>query len=161
MDERVLPDDATWENVNTFLDLLTYTLTPKIKEVLALRGIRFYEMEILDRYSLEIPVLCHSVIELYGISSEMVEKVQAQVGPNREQLEQCGKDLQVCHEIYCDRMAAHLNKLDKYLHDLMAFIPLWLRGIEKRRALMLKRSTDSLGAIEKSDVADVTAQLLS
>ena len=32
-----------------------------------------------------------------------------------------------------------MTDVDKALQDLVAFIPLWLEGVEKRRALLLKR----------------------
>ncbi len=34
-------------------------------------------------------------------------------------------------------------KVDKSLQDLVAFLPLWLQAIEKRRALLLRRAADA------------------
>jgi hypothetical protein len=36
-------------------------------------------------------------------------------------------------------MAVQMGEIDKALLDLVAFIPLWLEAIEKRRALLLRR----------------------
>ena len=44
-----------------------------------------------------------------------------------------------CHASFSRRLATLVTDVDKALQDLVAFIPLWLQGVEKRRALLLKR----------------------
>ncbi len=137
--ERTIPHHGTWENITTFLDLLLNSLSPKLREVLALRGIRFAEMEILDRYAMEIPAKCRMVIEIHDLGTQAIEEIQSQVGGSRLELEQCGVDLKTCHSVVSSRMAAHLNEIDQILRDLTAFVPIWLDNISKRRAMMLRR----------------------
>jgi hypothetical protein len=52
------------------------------------------------------------------------------------------------HRVLSRRMADLMSEIDQRLCDLLAFIPLWLEGIEKRRALLLRRSTRDLPAPE-------------
>jgi len=148
-EHKAIPHDQTWENLRSFLDQLINTLTPKMKGVLALRGIRFYEMEILDRYTVEIPTKCRLLVEIHDLACRAIDRIQEQLGRSHEQLEQCGRDLESCHAVFSDRMAALMKEIDKYLRDLIAFVPLWLEGIERRRALILKRT--ATGGIECSE----------
>lgn len=94
-------------------------LAPRLKELLALRGIRFEEMEIVDRYAVEIPARCRLSLELYGVGQE--------VGGNG------------VLSAVTRRIIRHLDEVDRSLRDLVAFVPLWQRGIEGRRALLLVR----------------------
>ncbi len=153
--EKTIPHDQVWENLKSFLDQLLNTLTPKMKGVLALRGIRFYEMEILDRYTIEIPTKCRMLVEIHDLGCEAIDKIQRQVGRSHDQLEQCGRDLETCHAVCSERMAALMTEIDKYLRDLIAFVPLWLEGIERRRALILRRTSDGTVEGPESQEADV------
>ncbi|MEE8139245.1 MAG: hypothetical protein V3T81_10335, partial [Thermoanaerobaculia bacterium] len=60
--EQTLPSDGRWEETEVFIQLLLQDLTPLIKQTLALRGIRFDEMEALDRYAFELPARCGQVL---------------------------------------------------------------------------------------------------
>lgn len=138
--EKTIPHHYTWENVRTFLDILIDQLTPKLREVLALRGIRFSEMEVIDRYANELPSRCRMLIEIHDLGSDTIDEMQARMqGLGADELRQCGLDLKTCHDVISSRMADHLTTVDEILRDLVAFIPIWLEGISKRRALMLKR----------------------
>jgi hypothetical protein len=145
--EQMIPIGERWRDVKVFLDTLIDSLTPKLKEVLALRGIRFYEMEILDRYAVEIPGQCRIVEELHQAGREAAEKIKASVSElaadRRAEREQSVRDLMICHGVFSRRMAYLMSELDKELRDLMAFIPIWLDSISMRRALVLKRSSDN------------------
>ncbi len=143
--EKTIPHHYTWENVKSFLDLLTGSLAPKLREVLALRGIRFSEMEIIDRYALELPTRCRMLVEIHDVGSTAIEEIQANVGMSHVELEQCGMDLKTCHAVISRRMANHMSEIDNMLRDLVAFIPLWLQGISSRRALMLKKIEHAAG----------------
>ncbi|MCP4654069.1 MAG: hypothetical protein GY856_01490 [bacterium] len=154
--EKTIPHDQTWENLKSFLDQLLNTLTPKMKGVLALRGIRFYEMEILDRYTIEIPTKSRMLVEIHDLGCKAIDRIQGQVGKSHDQLEQCGRDLETCHAVCSERMATLMTDIDKYLRDLIAFVPLWLEGIERRRALILMRTTD--GAVEVPGSEEAAAE---
>lgn len=149
--EKTIPHHHMWENVHSFLDLLTGSLVPKLREVLALRGIRFSEMEAVDRYAHELPVQCRLLVEVHDLGGETIEEIQANVGSSHVELEQCGIDLKTCHAVVSRRMAGHMREIDRILRDLIAFIPLWLQGISKRRALMLRK----VGDLDDEELEDV------
>ncbi len=145
--DQMIPVGQRWQEAEDFLDVLVDSLTPKLKEVLALRGIRFYEMEILDRYAVEIPSQCRILQELHRGGREAAEKIKASVASfgadKRAEREQSVRDLMSCHGVFSRRLAHLMSELDKELRDLMAFIPIWLDSISMRRALVLKRSSDN------------------
>lgn len=105
-----------------FLLDLSEQLTPRLKEVVALRGIRFAELEVVDRWASDLPILCHVVRELWSVA--------ALSGENRRPV---GSALH-------DRARELLLQLDGLLKDLRAFLPLWRSGIVHRRALVFRRS---------------------
>ncbi|HEX4961695.1 MAG TPA: hypothetical protein VF173_12700 [Thermoanaerobaculia bacterium] len=140
--DEAVPSREDWEPTAEFLRTLLTGLTPKLKEILALRGIRFYEMEILDRHAFEIPHHCRLVLDLHETALEAVEGIKASVGTSHEAQEQGVRDLIHCHAAVGRRIAARLEEIDTVLRDLVAFVPLWIEAVEKRRALLLKRSLD-------------------
>lgn len=140
--EESVPSRETWEPTADYLKVLLTGLTPKLKEVLALRGIRFHEMEILDRHAFDIPHRCRLVLDLHETAMESIEQITASVGSSHAEKEQGVRDLIRCHAAFSRRIASQLNEIDTVLRDLLAFIPLWIEAVEKRRALLLKRSID-------------------
>jgi|CXWL01.1.fsa_nt_gi hypothetical protein len=119
--DGALPSSLAWTDTQAFLRELIDTLAPRLKELLALRGIRFEEMEIVDRYAVEIPARCRMASELHAAAGE------EGIGP--------------ALPILTRRAAMQLEEVDRFLRDLKAFVPLWLAGIEGRRALLLVRSS--------------------
>jgi len=152
MAERMRADEQvssrqSWENTAVLLEVLISGLTPKLKEVLALRGVRFYEMEILDRYAAEIPIYCRLLLELHDTGSSAVAAMQATLAEASAERdpgirEQNRRDLLACHAAVSHRLVGLLVKVDKTLQDLVAFLPIWLQAIEKRRALLLRRAAE-------------------
>jgi hypothetical protein len=138
--EQSVPPERAWDDTRSFLGLLLGELAPKLKEVLALRGIRFHEMEILDRLAAELPEQCQVVLALYEAAREATSQMKLSSGKDRPEREQNVRDLLLCHGVFAGRMARFLSEIDKTLRDLVAFVPLWLDGIEMRRALLLKRA---------------------
>ena len=113
----------------TFLRDLAEQLTPRLKEVVALRGIRFGELEVIDRWASELPIRCHVVLELWSLAA---------FGHG----EHPGGDAQAI----LGRARELLAQLDGLLKDLRAFLPLWRNGIVHRRALVFRRAeTDGGG----------------
>ncbi|HWM92355.1 MAG TPA: hypothetical protein VN493_16440 [Thermoanaerobaculia bacterium] len=137
--EESVPTRHGWAETRAFLDVLLAGLTPKLKEVLALRGVRFYEMEILDRLAFDIPSKCRTALEIHEVASEAIDDLKRTVGGSREERTQNVQDLLHLHAAFSRRLASLVTDVDKALQDLVAFIPLWLEGVEKRRALLLKR----------------------
>ncbi len=140
--EEEVPGLGAWEPTADFLKVLLTGLTPKLREVLALRGIRFYEMEILDRHALDIPHNCRQALAFYDAAFEALEGIKTAVGGSQPEKEQGVRDLVQCHASFSRRIAAQLAEIDTVLRDLVAFVPLWIEAVEKRRALLLRRSLD-------------------
>jgi hypothetical protein len=146
-----VPSRQAWENTGVLLEVLINGLTPKLKEVLALRGVRFYELEILDRYTAEIPVYCHLLLELHDTGGSAIAAMlttQAALPEASPDRAQSARDLFACHAAVSHRVIGLLSKVDKSLQDLLAFLPLWLEAIEKRRALLLRRAAEAEGREE-------------
>lgn len=143
--EETLPTRAVWRGSKFFLEILLNGLTPKLKEILPLRGVRFYEMELLDRYAMEIPTRCRMLLELHEVGSEAVEAIKGASGATRQEREQNVKDLLGCHAAFSRRLSQSVEDIDGLLQDLVAFAPIWLEAVEKRRALLLKRGTEDKG----------------
>jgi len=143
-EEETIPTGERWKEASAFLDLLLEDLTPKLKEVLALRGIRFYEMEILDRYAMEIPTQCRILEELHDSGRLAAEEIKGkEEHQSRREREQTVRDLVGFHAVLSRRMVELMNEIDNELRDLMAFIPIWLDSISMRRALLLKRTSSN------------------
>src|SRR5262249_45669967 len=143
--EAAVPRGRLWEDTMVLLDVLVAGLTPKLKEVLALRGVRFYEIEILDRYAAEIPARCRTLVELQQAPVAALDGSEAGAGDGDDEREQCAQDILQCHTVFGARIGGLLDELDRSLQDLMTFIPIWLDNIEKRRALLLRRSAEEAG----------------
>jgi len=147
MTERMRADEKiasrqSWEDTAALLGVLISGLTPKLKEVLALRGVRFHEMEILDRYAADVPVYCRLLLELHDTGCSAVAAMQAAVADSPADHGQNLRDLAACNAAVSHRLVGLLVKIDKSLKDLGAFLPLWLQDIEKRRALLLRRAAE-------------------
>jgi hypothetical protein len=149
--DEQLPTRPAWENTAVLLEVLVNGLTPKLKEVLALRGVRFHEMESLDRYAAEIPVYCRMLLELHDTGTSAIAAMRATQPDNDTDRTQGVRDLLACHAAISHRIVALLARVDKSLQDLSAFLPLWLQAIEKRRALLLRRATEESAPGDASD----------
>jgi hypothetical protein len=146
--DEIVPSMAVWEPTAGFLDVLLSGLTPKLKEVLALRGVRFYEMEILDRHAFEIPHRCRLLLDFHAAALEAVEGIKGTVGASPAEKEQGVRDLIWCHAAFGRRIATQISEIDTVMRDLVAFVPLWIEAVEKRRALLLRRIAEEGGQRE-------------
>lgn len=140
--EQRVPRAQVWEDARVLVEVLLQGVTPKLKEILALRGVRFYEIEILDRYAVEIPTKCQLLIELQSTAEEIGERMRAEAGDSLSERQQSVTDQKQSESAFSQRMAKLLTDLDRALQDLVTFIPLWLDSIARRRALLLKRHPD-------------------
>ncbi len=148
--EDNLAPQQTWVELNEFLTELTDNLTPRLNEILALRGIRFDEMEILDEYALEIPTKARLVVELGDTGRRAIEVVKKALGDSQDQKEQNLRDLLELHAVVSRRITSLLSAIDRYLQDLWVFVPIWLKNIERRRALILRRETNGPPFLDSS-----------
>ncbi|MEM6795494.1 MAG: hypothetical protein AAF725_16065 [Acidobacteriota bacterium] len=160
-EEQSVPTERAWLETQQFLDVVDAQLTPKLKEVLALRGIRFHEMEIIDRYAVDLPVRCNGAATLWQAAREVNDAIKSHTGESRPEREQAVRDLMHCHGLFAARLIRLLGDIDQTLRDLMAFVPLWLDGIEMRRALLMRRSSEAHEAVEarQTELANAIASL--
>ncbi|MEM9555130.1 MAG: hypothetical protein AAGC60_12820 [Acidobacteriota bacterium] len=141
--EQTLPLESDWAGTREFLQQLIDDLTPKLRSTLALRGIRFNEMEIIDRYTEETPTRCRVILELYATGRRATHEVKEGCPDGRPEREQNVRDLLVFHGELTRRMQRLMSELDRSLTDLVAFVPIWLDGISRRRALFLRRGASA------------------
>ncbi len=137
--ELNLPFGESWLELKEFLISLINDLSPRLNEILALRGIRFDELEILDDYAVEIPTKARLVIEIVEIGRRTVDQLKREAGDDRSLREQNLQDLITVHAVLSRRLVSLLSDLDRRISDLWVFVPIWLENIEKRRALLLRR----------------------
>jgi hypothetical protein len=109
-----------------FLRDLASELTPLLKEVVALRGIRFAELEVVDRWASELPIRCHVGLELWSVAGLAdVEHDGATAARGARAILLRAREL--------------VGELDGLLKDLRAFLPVWRGGLVHRRALTFRR----------------------
>jgi hypothetical protein len=137
--ERMIPAEPEWEQTRKLLDVLLSDLMPKLKEVLSLRGIRVGDMESLEVHASGISADCRSLIEVYAVGREAIERLKGVGGSNLNEREQRVKDLISCHRVVSGRMTDLLTRLHASLRDLTKHIADSKAGIAKRRALMLAK----------------------
>lgn len=144
LETETFPDPRVWAETSSFLDELISVLTPRLKQVLALPGVRFEELEILDRYACEVPTQCQILQTTYETGRDLLDRLAGTNGRlDNGAGERC---LEVCRRVLSRRLAGHLDRLDQPLKDLTTFVPLWRTGIGKRRALLLHSPADSPGS---------------
>lgn len=136
--DLTLPVADSWRSLEEFLDLLIQNLTTRLNEMLALRGIRFDEMEILDEYARAIPAKAGLVLELGRTGRKAVEFIKDGLDESDQARAQHLRDLEELHAVLSRRLVSLLGELDRSLQDLWIFIPIWLQNIERRRALLLR-----------------------
>ncbi len=134
-----MPEGRRWRQVEELLHEFLNKLSPMLKEVLALRGIRFDEMEVLDRYAFEIPAHCKLVFELRAMAGELTEEVVSRAKDGGTEPRTSVQELEVNHAVIGRHIAELLVRLDASIQDMLSFVPLWLGNIEMRRALLLHR----------------------
>lgn len=140
--DLTLPVADTWRELEEFLNQLLDGLTPRLNEMLALRGIRFDEMEILDQYAHNVPTRARLVLELGNTGRKAIEFIKDGLGDSDAERSQNLRDLIDLHAVLSRRIIALLGQIDRSLQDLWLFIPIWLQSIEKRRALLLRGELD-------------------
>ncbi len=137
--ERMIPYGRAWQELEEFLELVADDLASKLRSILSLRGVRFDEMEILDHYVIEVPIICRQVSELGAAGRAVTDQMKSNAGLTRDEREATVSALLDCHAVLAKRIYRLLNSLHRSLRDLWMFVPFWLEAIEKRRALLLKR----------------------
>ena len=142
--ERTLPTPKAWAEAEVLLNVLIDGLAPRLKEVLALTGVRFEEMQPLDQHTFDIPHNCKMALEVYSLGRRTIDQLKSEQPAVPEFRRQQLEDLLSCHATVCDREVELLTTVQESLHDLLAYVPLWLDAIEKRRALMLTKNLNEI-----------------
>ena len=145
--EGTLPPAAGWSELDTLLAALRTELTPRLRQILALNGIRFEEMQTIDQYAGDIPALCRLLAGEYELGRGVIEEIKAGAIDSVEDRRASVRALTVCHEEVAARILMNLNRLRNNLRDIVIFLPVWLRHIEKRRALMLTKNPDEMQSL--------------
>ena len=131
-DRSMVPVGAAWGNLLAFLEEVLETLVPQLKDVRAMEGIRYDEMQVLDEYLMSLPAACHTVIELQGVGRTLVER------ESKEAEAALIADLQ---SLLAKRLSYQVSRIDGALDDLSAFVGIWRAGISHRRALQFRETT--------------------
>lgn len=131
--EQRLPSRDTWSELMALLAGIYNDLTGRLKEILCLHGIRFSEVSALKRYSLEVPTKCLKVLEIHELTAEILSAF------DRGQRGDDDPVRQECMVALTQRLGRLLGDLDRTIRDLVAFVPLWQKNIERRRAMELSR----------------------
>jgi hypothetical protein len=132
-----LPSSERWGLLEGFLGALETELAPKLKGIVGLRGIRFDELEVLQAHAAELPESCRLVAELYSTARAVLDRLEEVVDPDEaENGNTAAAD--AVERALCARITRCLRMVEDELRDLVAFVPLWLRSVEQRRALMLR-----------------------
>ncbi len=137
--EKMIPFGQVWQELGEFLDLVADDLAAKLRSILALRGVRFDEMEILDHYVVELPILCRQVAELGAAGRAAADRLRTSAGLSRQEREAAVGAMLELHAVFARRIHQQLHNLHRSLRDLWLFVPFWLEAIEKRRALLLRQ----------------------
>ena len=157
-EDELLPLETSWAAVLEFVELLG-DLTTKLHELLALRGIRFDEMELLDLYAHQLPAKFHQLTALYEAGRSIAEKIKAATPAARPLREQALADMLHTHAVIAGRVAALAQSIHSMIQDLDAFLPIWYRSIGERRALLLYGThVETRGVTAAPPATDATPQ---
>lgn len=140
--ERMIPTRETWKDAEGIMNLLVTDVTPHLREIIALKGLRFDESQAMDDYTFGITYLCKMLGEVYLLGRDLIEKLKALPAKTVSAREQRVASLVACHEATIERLNELLGWVESHLQDLSSYVPNWLGKIEQRRALMLSREGD-------------------
>jgi len=137
-----LPAADQWQRMAVYLNALETEFAPKLQGIIGLRGIRIDELEVLQAHASELPESCRLVNELKSMAGELLEKLDESPDRSYDQVARAGA-VETVELALSSRIVTRLQAIEDELRDLAAFIPLWLRSVENRRALMLRPKDDS------------------
>ncbi len=138
------PAPVEWRKMAAYLSALETDFAPKLKGIIGLRGIRIDELEVLQAHASELPESCRLVNELYSMAGEILEKLRESPDRSYDPVARAGA-IETVELALSTRIVTRLRAIEDELRDLAAFIPLWLRSVENRRALMLRPKDEAPG----------------
>ncbi len=132
-----LPSAEAWQRLAVYLDVLGSDFAPRLKGILGLRGIRIDELEVLEAHSGDLPETCRLIDELVAMARVILQTLEVSLDRSDSQDARETAVMNV-ERALCARIIECLQDVEDELRDLAAFVPLWLRNVEHRRALMLR-----------------------
>jgi len=139
--EQMIPNRDTWNDAESIMNLLVTGLTPHLREITALKGLRFKESQPMDEYTFGITYLCKMIGEVFLLGRDLIDKLKSLPATTFDQREQRVAGIVACHQVTIERLNELLGWVESHLQDLSSYVPSWLKKIESRRALMLGRGT--------------------
>jgi len=131
-----LPTRESWLRLVAYLDEIETGLAPRLMGIMGLRGIRIDELDVLQAHGVQLPETCRRAVELYETAGDVLE---AMAGSLRQVDDETARaSIEGVERVLCSRMTTCLQEVEDELRDLAAFVPLWLRSVDQRRALMLR-----------------------
>jgi len=131
-EEKAVPSNSQWEPVASLLDELIEGVSPYLRRVLGLRGIRLGEMEHLEHHATELPTLSRILIELYRAAVAATSGLAAE-NEEAAELERALQERN--HVILSYQLVRLMRGVEAQLRDLLSFVAIWRQGIQHRRAL--------------------------
>jgi FtsZ-binding cell division protein ZapB len=138
-----LPPAESWQRLSAYLDELENEFAPKLMGIVGLHGIRFDELEVLQSHAGDLPESCRLVRELYETAGVIIGKLIASLDASDDEAIR-ESVVHAVEQALCNRIGTCLRGVENELRDLAAFIPLWLKSVEQRRALMLRLKSDAV-----------------
>lgn len=129
LDNHVVPTGAAWGNLVAFLEEVMETLVPQLKEVRAMEGIRYDEMQVLDGFLMDLPAACRTIMELQAVGRSFMDK---KASDDEASL------IEEMQAMISDRLRSQMATIGSSLSDLSTFVGIWRAGISNRRALQFR-----------------------
>ena len=138
-----LPSLEAWHRLAAYLDALGNDFAPRLKGILGLRGIRIDELDVLEAHAGDLPETCRLIDELHGTARIILKNLTNSIADPTDTRDTGEAAMTIVEHSRCARIIVHLQAVEDELRDLAAFVPLWLRNVEQRRALMLRPKNES------------------
>jgi len=132
-----LPPREWWLRLVAYLDEIETGLAPRLMGIMGLRGIRIDELDVLQAHGIQLPESCRRAVELYETAGVVLEAVACHLQQVDDETARTAA-IEGVEQVLCARLTACLQNVEDELRDLAAFVPLWLRSVEQRRALILR-----------------------
>jgi hypothetical protein len=131
-----LPTRDSWLRLVAYLDEIETGLAPRLLGIMGLRGIRIDELDVLQAHGVQLPELCRRAVELNETAGEVLEAIAGSLRQADDEVARAS--IEGVERVLCSRITTCLQNIEDELRDLAAFVPLWLRSVEQRRALILR-----------------------
>ena len=132
-----LPSRESWLRLVAYLDEIETGLAPRLMGIVGLRGIRIDELDVLQEHGVQLPESCRRAVELHETAVLVLDALASNLQQVDDETARTAA-IEGVERVLCARMTSSLQKVEDELRDLAAFVPLWLRSVDQRRALILR-----------------------